>query len=84
MTEEQFFIDGRWTANGATLAIEDPSTGEQIGTLAAGGPADIDAAVLAADKAFHGAWGKTTAADRGRVLARMSKLVEAQVEDLAL
>ncbi len=84
MTEEQFFIDGRWTANGATLAIEDPSTGEQIGTLAAGGPADIDAAVLAADKAFHGAWGKTTAADRGRVLARMSKLVEAQAEDLAL
>ncbi|HEY4274095.1 MAG TPA: aldehyde dehydrogenase family protein [Rhizomicrobium sp.] len=84
MMEEQLFIGGRWTGNGATLPVEDPSTGELFGTLAAGGAKDIDAAVSAADEAFQGAWGKTTAADRGRVLARMSKLVEAQAEDLAL
>ncbi|MBN9553556.1 MAG: aldehyde dehydrogenase family protein, partial [Alphaproteobacteria bacterium] len=71
MIEEQIFIGGRWRGNGATLPVEDPSTGEPIGTLAAGGAADVDAAVIAADTALHGAWGKATAAERGRVLARM-------------
>jgi aldehyde dehydrogenase (NAD+) len=84
MIEEQLFIGGRWRGNGATLPVEDPSTGEPIGTLAAGGTADVDAAVTAADTALHDAWGKATAAERGRVLARMGKLVEAQAEDMAL
>ena len=83
MMQEQLFIAGRWCAAKSTLPVEDPSTGEIIGTLAAGTADDIDAAVNAAQKAFSGEWGKLTAAERGRVLARIGKAVEAQAETLA-
>jgi len=83
MITEQHFIDGRWCDASATLPVEDPSTGEQIGTLAAGSATDIDVAVAAADAALSGAWGAATAAERGRVLAKIGKAVEAKAEMLA-
>jgi len=83
MIEQKFFIAGRWTGSDATLPIEDPSTGEAIGTLAAGKADDIDSAVAAAQTAFSGAWGNATAAERGRVLAKIGKAVEAQADALA-
>jgi aldehyde dehydrogenase (NAD+) len=83
MIEEQLFIAGRWRAAKSTLPVEDPSTGETFGTLAAGTAQDIDAAVDAAQAAFSGEWGRFTAAERGRVLARIGKLVEAQADALA-
>ncbi|MES2291967.1 MAG: aldehyde dehydrogenase family protein [Pseudomonadota bacterium] len=83
MIEEQLFIAGQWHAAKSTLPVEDPSTGETIGTLAAGTAQDIDTAVDAAQAAFSGEWGRLTAAERGRVLARIGKLVEAQADTLA-
>lgn len=83
MIEEKLFIAGRWRAAGATLPVEDPSTGEAIGTLAAGKARDIDEAVEAANAAFCGPWGKFTAAERGRLLAKMSGLVREKTETLA-
>ena len=83
MIKEKLLIGGRWMEAGATIPIEDPSTGETIGTLAAGTTNDIDAAVNAAQGALRGAWGKATAAERGRVLAKMSALVAEQVDALA-
>jgi aldehyde dehydrogenase (NAD+) len=83
MITEQHFIAGRWIGAKTTLPVEDPSTGEKIGTLAAGTAGDIDAAVSAAHQAFCGAWGSLTAAERGRVLARMGKAVEARADALA-
>src|SRR5580692_740412 len=87
MITEQLFIAGRWrpsTASGkSTLPVEDPSTGEIIGSMAAGTAADVDAAVAAARKAFHGAWGALNAVERGRILARMGKIVETRVDALA-
>ncbi len=83
MIEEKLFIAGRWQAANATLPVEDPSTGETIGTLAAGKATDIDAAVAAANAAFSGGWGKLTAAERGRLLARMSQIVRDKAEALA-
>jgi aldehyde dehydrogenase (NAD+) len=81
--ENRLFIGGAWQRTDATLPIEDPSTGEVIGTLAAGSAADIDAAVAAANAATTGAWGKLTAAERGRILAKMSTAVAAEAEALA-
>ena len=83
MIAEQIFIAGRWRSARATLPVEDPSTGEEIGTIAAGTAADIDAAVAAAQQALDGAWGALTAAERGRILARIGKAVEAQADMLA-
>ncbi|MBN9544200.1 MAG: aldehyde dehydrogenase family protein [Alphaproteobacteria bacterium] len=83
MIEEKLFIAGQWVAAAARLPVEDPSTGETIGTLAAGKAGDIDAAVGAAQDAFSGAWGAATAAERGRVLAKIGKAVETQADMLA-
>ncbi|HUO92591.1 MAG TPA: aldehyde dehydrogenase family protein [Rhizomicrobium sp.] len=83
MIHEKLLIGGRWRDAKATLPIEDPSTGETIGTLAAGDAGDVDAAVKAARDATAGAWGKLTAAERGRILMKMSAAVAAQTDTLA-
>lgn len=79
------FIGGRWRAatRGETLPIEDPSNGETIGALAAGGPDDIDDAVAAARAAADGDWGALAPLERGRILAAMGRAVAAEVETLA-
>ena len=78
-------IDGAWVApaGGQTLPLMNPSTGEQIGEIARGQEADVDAAIDAARRAFEGGWARTPAAERGRVLMRLGKLVEGRVEALA-
>ncbi|MFO1150598.1 MAG: aldehyde dehydrogenase family protein [Alsobacter sp.] len=79
------FIGGRWTPPnaGGTLPVEDPSTGAVIGAIARGSAADVDAAVAAAEAALAGAWGATAAVDRGRILARMGRLVLERADRLA-
>ncbi|MNH49833.1 NAD/NADP-dependent betaine aldehyde dehydrogenase [compost metagenome] len=82
---DQVFIGGQWrlSSGGRTLPIENPSNGETVGVLGAGGAADIDAAVQAARTALNGPWGGMTAVERGRLLARMGREVEARIDVLA-
>ena len=51
-------IGGAWVApaGGQTLPLMNPSTGEQIGEIARGQEADVDAAIDAARRAFEGGW----------------------------
>ena len=79
-------IGGIWQAarGGATLPIEDPSSGETIGAIPAGDVDDIDAAVMAARAALDGPWGRATDAERGRVLAAIGQAVAAAAERLAV
>src|SRR3954470_14449172 len=81
----QLLIGGRWqsAAAGATVALENPSDGSTLATIARGGPADVDAAVGAARVALDGAWGALTAAERGRVLGAIGRRVLDNVELLA-
>ena len=78
-------IGGAWVApaGGQTLPLMNPSTGEQIGEIARGQEADVDAAIDAARRAFEGGWARTPAAERGRILMGLGKLVEGRVEALA-
>ncbi len=80
------FIGGAWRAarSEKTLASVDPSTGREYGQIADSGAEDIDLAVKAARQAFdEGAWGRTTAVERGRMLSRMSGLIQTHAEELA-
>lgn len=79
------FVGGRWVApsSGEQLSIENPSTGETIGTIARGNAADVDSAVRAARQALTGEWGRTPAAERGRILSRIGRLVLERADDLA-
>ncbi len=78
-------INGEWVApaSGQVLPLTDPSTGAEIGAIARGGAADIEAAIDAARTAFEGAWGRTPASVRGRILLKLRDLVLDRVEDLA-
>jgi aldehyde dehydrogenase (NAD+) len=85
MEEAKHFIGGDWArpAGGESIDVIDPSDGAPFGRIARGNAADVDAAVAAARRAYEGAWGSVSAADRGRVLYRLSMLVEARGEALA-
>ena len=81
----QMLIGGAWrgAASGATLALENPSDGSELARIARGAAADVDAAVQAARAALDGDWGRLTAAERGRILARIGLAVAAQADELA-
>ena len=82
---DKCFIDGRWVEpqSGKRLPVEDPSRGVEIGEIARGDGADIDAAVEAASQALAGEWGKLTATERGRLLAKLAELITERVDELA-
>jgi aldehyde dehydrogenase (NAD+) len=79
------FVGGRWRpgASGETLPLMNPSDGTLLAQIARGNAADVDAAVQAAQAALDGDWGRLTAAERGRLLLKMSALVLAQADELA-
>ena len=79
------YIGGRWQAcaSAETLPLFDPSQGTLLAQIARGATADIDAAVAAAQAALDGDWGLLSAAERGRVLLRMSAQVLEQADELA-
>lgn len=81
----QCLIGGRWigAGGGRTLAVEDPSTGQEFARIARGGASEIEAAVAAAREALDGPWGRMTAAERGRLLGKIGRAVEDHVEWLA-
>ncbi|KIT17817.1 aldehyde dehydrogenase family protein [Jannaschia aquimarina] len=78
-------IGGRWAPceSGQTLDLSNPSDGSTLCPIARGGAADIDRAVTAAREARRGAWGRMTAPERGRILARIGTLVTENAEELA-
>jgi aldehyde dehydrogenase (NAD+) len=76
-------IGGEWRRTGDTLPIEDPSTGAEVGRIARGGAAEIEAAVTAARRALDGAWGRLTAAERGRLLHDAGRAVRDRADELA-
>jgi betaine-aldehyde dehydrogenase len=81
----QLFIDGKWVdaESGKTFTTPNPATGETLAEVAEGDKADIDKAVTAARRAYEGKWSKMSARDRGRLLYKLSQLIEAHSEELA-
>ncbi|HUP96748.1 MAG TPA: aldehyde dehydrogenase family protein, partial [Usitatibacter sp.] len=79
------FIGNAWvrSADGRTLPVIDPATGEVFAEIARGGAPDIDAAVKSARTAFEGDWGALAPAERGRLLLRLSQLITVESERLA-
>lgn len=76
-------IDGRSTAaeGGATMNVVNPASGQVIGTLAAASAADVDRAVLAAQRAFDsGVWRDMSVHQRARILNKFADMFEADIE----
>ncbi|MEM9267851.1 MAG: aldehyde dehydrogenase family protein [Pseudomonadota bacterium] len=79
----ELLIGGQWQGAAETLALEDPSTGQEVGRIARGSADHVDKAVAAAHTALEGPWGAMTALERGRCLTRLGYLVEANASALA-
>lgn len=81
----QHFINGRHVAgrSGETMAVLAPATGEEFTRIACGTAEDIDDAVKAARAAYEGAWGRLTAAERGRLIAKLGLKVLDNFDELA-
>ena len=79
-------IGGEWTQakSAETFETVDPSTGSVLATVASGGLADVDRAVIAARRAFEErSWADMNPHDRTLVLLRIADAMEANSEELA-
>jgi len=78
------YVDGAWIERAADGAInvDNPATGEIIGTVPRLGRSETRAAIDAAARAFP-AWRKKTAKERAVVLRRWFELMMANQDDLA-
>ncbi|KAF7292083.1 Aldehyde dehydrogenase [Mycena indigotica] len=84
--ETGVYIDGKFRdgANGTTIDVINPATGELITKVAEAVAADVDAAVIAAQKAFDTVWGlKANGARRSELLNKLASLMEAHSDELA-
>ncbi len=82
----KMLIGNRWVeaVSGKTFPVYNPATGEVMAQVAEGDAVDADLAVKAARKAFEsGAWRDMTAAERGRMMWRLSDLIEKNADELA-
>ncbi|KAL4802498.1 aldehyde dehydrogenase domain-containing protein [Aspergillus unguis] len=71
-------------SSGLTISSIDPATEKEIAQVQAAGADDVDRAVKAAQAAFKApSWKKLPATGRGRLLVRLSELIEAKKELLA-
>src|SRR4051794_39006464 len=81
----QLFIDGQFVdaESAKTFKTPNPATGETFAEIAEADRGDIDKAVNAARKAFEGKWSKISARDRGRLIYKLSQLIERDAAQLA-
>ena len=82
----RMLVDGAFVAarSESTIPVIDPTSGEEIARVAAGGPEDIDAAVAAARAAFDdGPWSRMKPNERERVLLKLADLLERDAAEFA-
>ncbi|QLH83324.1 aldehyde dehydrogenase family protein [Halosimplex pelagicum] len=77
------YVDGEWTAaeSDETLAVEDPSTREQVATVPAAVEADVDAAYEAA-AAAQSEWADAPPARRAEVIQNAIEALQAHSDEV--
>src|SRR5215212_7039368 len=86
-TEREYglFINGETAepASGEIRELSEPATGEPLARVAVADEADVDRAVESAREALDGAWGKTPASERSRLLHALADALVANRKELA-
>jgi betaine-aldehyde dehydrogenase len=79
------FYGGQWhePKNGRHADNINPGTGESLGKIADSSAEDVDAAVIAAKKAFE-EWRNTPPLERARLLKRIANVLREHAEELAM
>lgn len=80
----RLFINGQWqdAADGRTLAVINPATGNEIGRVAHAGKIDLDKALEAAQRGFE-TWRDITAAERSKVMRGAALLMRERADEIA-
>ena len=73
---EACYIDGTWVRarSGGTIAVDNPATGEVVGTVPKCGATETRDAIEAADRALP-AWRKKTAKERSVIIRKWYELM---------
>lgn len=81
---ETLLIDGQWraSADGATLDVTNPATGEVVQTISQATVADVQAALEAAERAFP-VWAGMSARERARIMHRAMEIFRGRLEEAA-
>ena len=81
----QNYIDGAWcdADKGDVIEVDNPATGEIIGTVPRAGTAETHRAIEAANRAL-GPWRARTAGERAKIMRVWFNLMHDNVDDLAL
>lgn len=80
----QLLIAGEWqeAADGRTLPVFNPATGDEIGRVAHAGIADLDRALAAAQKGFE-TWRDIPAIERAKTMRRAAALMRERADGIA-
>ncbi|HYK38193.1 aldehyde dehydrogenase family protein [Alloacidobacterium sp.] len=84
--KHRMYVDGKFVnaASGKTLPVYNPATGEVMAHVPEAESEDVDRAVRAARRAFdEGRWPKMSPSQRGRLITKLSDLIEQNLEELA-
>ena len=86
--EKQYghFINGKFVkpSNGKYFATINPATEAKIADIADGSAADVDAAVKAARNAYDKVWSKMPAAERGKYIYRIARILQERAREFAV
>jgi succinate-semialdehyde dehydrogenase/glutarate-semialdehyde dehydrogenase len=82
--DTRLFIAGQWqdAADGRSIAVHNPATGQEIGRVAHASRADLDRALEAAQKGFE-TWRDMPAIERGRIMRRAAGLMRERADAIA-
>ncbi|MBL7923784.1 MAG: aldehyde dehydrogenase family protein [Bacteroidia bacterium] len=80
------FINGKFSApaTGKYFDTINPATEKKIASVAEAGAADVDKAVRAARQAYEKTWSKMPAAERGKYLYRIARILQERARELAV
>ena len=80
------FIGGDFVEpeNGLYFDTVNPATEETLASVALAGDTDVDRAVAAARKAYVGPWSKMTAADRGKYIYRIARILQERAREFSV
>src|ERR1700722_14282980 len=81
----KMYVGGEWVeaADCAAFEVLDPGSGVRVAMVSSGGRPDVDRAVQSARGAFEGPWSTMPAAERARLLHRLSELIQSRAEVLS-
>ncbi len=79
------FIGGDFVApeSGKYFESINPATEEVLSSVASASSADVDSAVKAARKAYNGPWSKMKAAERGKYIYRIARILQERAREFA-